>query len=76
MILTEDHQFVLPHDSVYEVQYRRYNAETSLAEPTYINAESTNGKVWKFWNGCKKECDRLNSLPEKPFENTVKMIAP
>lgn len=76
MIHTEDNQFVLPSDPIYEVQYRRYNAETSLAEPTIVMAETAPGKIWRYWNGCKKACDRLNGLPPEPVVNTVKMIAP
>jgi len=76
MRLTEDHQYVLPYDSVYEIQWRRYNEEISLAEPTLLMAETAPGKIWKFWNGCKAECDRLNnSLTEKEEVVTVKMIA-
>lgn len=76
MLHTEDHQFVTLYESVYEVQYRRYNEETSLAEPTLVHAELAPGKIWKYWNGCKKECDRLNnSLTEKEELQTVKMIA-
>lgn len=76
MLHTEDFQFVTPYESVYEVQYRRYNAETSLAEPALVHAQLAPGKIWKFWNGCKAECDRLNnSLTEKEEVVTVKMIA-
>lgn len=76
MTPTEDHQYALPHDSVYEIQWRRYNEEISVAEPALIMAETAPGKIWAFWNGCKKECDRLNnSLTEKEKLQTVKMIA-
>jgi hypothetical protein len=74
MMHTEDFQFVCPTDSVFEIQYRRLNAETSIAEPTLIMAETAPGKIWKNWKGCKKECDRLNGLPYVPESNTIKIV--
>jgi len=75
MIHTEDYQFVCGTDSVFEIQYRRLNAETSIAEPTTVMANDAPGKIWKNWKGCKSECDRLNGLPHEFESNTVKMIA-
>lgn len=66
MKLTEDGHMVLEMDSVFEIQYRRLNEETSIPEPTMIRASDTDGKIWKYFPACAFACRKLMEKAEWP----------
>lgn len=76
---TQDSHIAHETDSVFEIQYRRYNAETSLAEPTMIMCSDTSGKIWKFYGACDFACRKINEANKYPSLAeplpTIKMIA-
>ncbi len=76
---TEDGHIVADSEGVFEIRYHWYNAETSLAEPTFILANETDRKIWKFHFPCSMECYKLNKAAQYPSLiepiPTVKMIA-
>lgn len=81
MKLTEDGHMVSEMDSVFEIQYRRLNEETSIPEPTLIRASDTEMKIWKYYPACAFACRRLMEKPEWPDLKepdvipTIKLIA-
>lgn len=79
MIPTQDHHFVNDFETVWEIRYRWYNAETSLAEPEQVRASDTKGRIWKDRFPCSMECLRINKENQnkeiRPQLYTVKMIA-
>jgi len=60
MIRTQDGHNVTDNHSVFEITYRRYNDETSLAEPTMIRADEGPNRIWYSYANCKKVCDKIN----------------
>lgn len=66
-------------DTAFEIQYRRLNEETSIAEPTMIRAYDTDRKIWKFWGGCAFACRKINDKPKyEPLTEpipTIKLVA-
>lgn len=60
--ITADNVRVMPGDKVFEIVYRYYNAEISLAEPSGNVCRNVpeKFKVWKHLSNCRMECRRLN----------------
>ena len=74
MKLTEDGHEVSEMDSVFEIQYRRLNEETSIPEPTLIRAIDTDRKIWKFYPACAFACSRLMVKEEWPDLKEIEII--
>jgi hypothetical protein len=74
MRLTEDGHMVCEMDSVFEIQYRRLNEETSIPEPTLIRASETDRKIWKFYPACSFACRQLMEKEQWPDLKEIEII--
>lgn len=69
MRVTQDWHEVCKTDLVWEIVFKYYNEETSLAEPERKESHEVPKKyrVWKYKDACEEECLKINLVIQKKF---------
>ena len=72
--MTQEGYEVEDNEPVYEILYKWYNPEVSMAEPylTVVEKVPKDFKMWKHKNGCLGYCIYLNRK-NHPYHSELKL---